>query len=130
MLIRNLNASKGLVSGTRMIVKQPFQNSIDAGVVTGEARRSRVLVPSIVLSTADPTMPFIIKRKQFPVKLAFTMTINKSQNQTVRRLGIYLPQPVFFRTKWICERRFPPPIYAIAVSKQPTLWYPGDLMIR
>lgn len=40
-------------------------------------------------------MPFIVKRKQFPVRVAFAMTINKSQGQTLRRLGIYLPDPVF-----------------------------------
>ncbi|UYV73040.1 hypothetical protein LAZ67_10001648 [Cordylochernes scorpioides] len=32
---------------------------------------------------------------QFPVKLAFAMTINKSQDQTLEMVGIYLPEPVF-----------------------------------
>lgn len=95
MLIRNLNANKGLVNGTRLVVKQLHQNSIDAEVLTGEARGSRLLIPRIILSTADATMPFTIKRKQFPVRIAFAMTINKSQGQTLRRLGIYLSQPVF-----------------------------------
>ncbi|UYV64445.1 hypothetical protein LAZ67_3000729 [Cordylochernes scorpioides] len=34
------------------------------------------------------------KRGQFPVKLAFAMTINKSQGQTLEMVGIYLPEPV------------------------------------
>ena len=35
-------------------------------------------------------------RAQFPVRLAFAMTVNKSQGQTIRgRVGLYLPDPVF-----------------------------------
>ncbi|OAD65337.1 hypothetical protein PHYBLDRAFT_176249 [Phycomyces blakesleeanus NRRL 1555(-)] len=32
---------------------------------------------------------------QFPVRLAFAMTINKSQGQTLDHVGLYLPSPVF-----------------------------------
>jgi ATP-dependent exoDNAse (exonuclease V) alpha subunit len=39
--------------------------------------------------------PFRFKRKQFPVRLSFAMTINKSQGQTIPNVGIYLPEPVF-----------------------------------
>ncbi|GJV34111.1 DNA helicase [Tanacetum coccineum] len=40
-------------------------------------------------------LPFIFKRKQFPVKLSYAMTINKSQGQSLERIGIFLPEPVF-----------------------------------
>lgn len=36
-----------------------------------------------------------MKRRQFPVKVCFAMTINKSQGQTFKNVGVYLPQPVF-----------------------------------
>ena len=32
---------------------------------------------------------------QFPVCVALSMTINKSQGQTLNKLGLYLPQSVF-----------------------------------
>ena len=32
---------------------------------------------------------------QFPIKLAFAFTINKSQGQSLKQVGVYLPQPVF-----------------------------------
>ncbi|MCO5585582.1 hypothetical protein L7F22_039517 [Adiantum nelumboides] len=36
-----------------------------------------------------------MRRQQFPVRLAFGMTINKAQNQTLGFLGLYLASPVF-----------------------------------
>jgi len=43
----------------------------------------------------DITLPFKFKRKQFPIRLSFGMTINKAQGQTISNVGIYLPEPVF-----------------------------------
>jgi len=39
--------------------------------------------------------PFQFKRKQFPIRLSFAMTVNKSQGQTIPNVGVYLPEPVF-----------------------------------
>jgi ATP-dependent DNA helicase PIF1 len=39
--------------------------------------------------------PFQFKRKQFPIRLSFAMTVNKAQGQTIPNAGIYLPEPVF-----------------------------------
>jgi ATP-dependent DNA helicase PIF1 len=40
---------------------------------------------------SDPSLlPFTFTRLQFPVVLAYSMTINKSQGQTLDRVGIYL----------------------------------------
>ena len=44
---------------------------------------------------SDIKLPFELKRRQFPVKLAFCFTINKAQGQTLRNAGVYLPEPVF-----------------------------------
>ena len=40
-------------------------------------------------------VPFQFKRKQFPIRLRFAMTVNKSQGQTIPNVGVYLPDPVF-----------------------------------
>jgi len=39
--------------------------------------------------------PFTFKRRQFPIKIAFAMTINKSQGQTFHRVGIDLRKDIF-----------------------------------
>jgi len=40
-------------------------------------------------------MPFTLCRRQFPVRPAFAMTINKVQGQTLKMVDIFLPEPVF-----------------------------------
>lgn len=39
--------------------------------------------------------PFTFKRRQFPIKLAFVMTINKSQGQSFKKIGLHLYRDVF-----------------------------------
>lgn len=39
--------------------------------------------------------PIEFRRTQFPVRLAFSMTINKAQGQTLDSIGLYLPSHVF-----------------------------------
>jgi ATP-dependent exoDNAse (exonuclease V) alpha subunit len=40
-------------------------------------------------------LPFILSRLQFPVRLCFSMTINKSQGQSVEHVGLDLRSAVF-----------------------------------
>ena len=53
-------------------------------------------MPRTPLCPSDDEMfPFQFKRKQFPIRLSFAMTVNKAQGQTIPNAGIYLPEPVF-----------------------------------
>jgi len=61
---------------------------------------SRSKVGTTVLILQIDLTPFNLsylqlRRGQFPLKLAFAMTINKSQRQTLNQVGVYLPRPVF-----------------------------------
>jgi hypothetical protein len=48
------------------------------------------------MSPSGTDWPFVLRRRQFPVRMAFAMTINKSQGQTLNNVGVYLPSPVFY----------------------------------
>ena len=53
------------------------------------------LLPRINLTTTDEDLPFILERTQFPVRLCFAMTVNKSQGQSLGQVGVDLCTPAF-----------------------------------
>nr|GEV45281.1 DNA helicase [Tanacetum cinerariifolium] len=85
----------GVCNGTRMIVKQLLPKVIEAQVITGTRVSQKVFLPRIPLILKDPIMPFIFKRKQFPVNACYAMMINKIQGQSLNKIGIFLPELAF-----------------------------------
>ncbi|KAF2348978.1 UvrD-like helicase C-terminal domain, partial [Trinorchestia longiramus] len=49
----------------------------------------------INLAPSDSDLPFTLGRTQFPIRLSYAMTINKSQGQTFMKVGLFLPHSVF-----------------------------------
>ncbi len=95
MLLRNLNPKKGLCNGTRMIVRHLQRNFITAEIISECNRGDTVFIPRIDLAPSDTTLPFILRRRQFPIIPAYAITINKSQGQTFDHVGIDLKTAVF-----------------------------------
>ena len=90
MLLRNL--SSNLSNGTRLIIRNISSSILECSIpTTGEI----VDIPRIALRSPENELPFTFKRRQFPVRPAYAMTINKSQGQTLKKVGLYLPQGIF-----------------------------------
>jgi ATP-dependent DNA helicase PIF1 len=71
-----------------------MNNVIEATIIIkGKYKGQDVLIPRIPMIPTD--LPFDFKRLQFPVRLAFAMTINKSQGQSLEVCGINLEFPCF-----------------------------------
>src|SRR5699024_3075417 len=99
MLLRNINIAEGLTNGTRLIVHQLGTRLITCRRLTSVpgAENEYVYIPRIpfIIPSDLTSLEFDFKRTQFPLQLAFAMTINKSQGQSFDRVGIYLQSPVF-----------------------------------
>ncbi|UYV75392.1 hypothetical protein LAZ67_13000113 [Cordylochernes scorpioides] len=87
ILIRNLDPPR-LCNGTRLCITRMGTNVLQARILTGSFRGEEVLIPRIPIIPND--LPFKFRRLQFPVMVAFAMTINKSQGQTLQVVGVHL----------------------------------------
>jgi ATP-dependent DNA helicase PIF1 len=82
ILLRNMPG--GLVNGTWLIVVKLMQHIIDAEITTGPDKGRRVFIPRLSITPSNmERMPFTLHRRQFPLRPAFAMTINKAQGQTL-----------------------------------------------
>ncbi|XP_076058597.1 ATP-dependent DNA helicase Pif1-like [Oratosquilla oratoria] len=87
MIIRNICPPK-LCNGTRIIVTNLKKKFLVGKILGGSYRGEQAMIPRITLEAQDTPVNF--KRKQFPVKLSYAMTINKLQRQTFERCGLLL----------------------------------------
>ncbi|CAN6854496.1 unnamed protein product [Brassica oleracea] len=78
-----------------MMVKRLGNRVVAAEIMTGTNVGEEVLIPRIQLSPTDTIHPFVFRRRQFPIRLCYAMTINKSQGQSLRQVVLDLPRPVF-----------------------------------
>ena len=92
MLLRNLNTEGGLCNGSRLVVREIYDRFLVCETIIGG---QLVMIPKIQLYTAKNYLPFKFKRFQFPLRLAYSITINKAQGQTIKYAGVLLEKPVF-----------------------------------
>ena len=95
MLLRNLDPSDGHCNGTRYIVRNLNNHTIDAVIATGAFKGKGLLIPRLKFIPGE-NYAFQFSRTQFPVRLAFGITANKSQGQTYEKIGICLQHGPFF----------------------------------
>lgn len=92
MLLRNLSLLHGFCNGTELRVRRIMNNLLE---VENVKTLVKSFLPRIPMTSEETGFPFKMRRLQFPIRLGYAMTINKSQGQTLDRTGLYLKSPVF-----------------------------------
>jgi len=68
---------------------------LEGHVISGCNIGEKVFIPRLSLSPSDVKISFKFQRRQFPISVSFAMTVNKSQGQSLKNVGIYLSSPMF-----------------------------------
>lgn len=95
ILMRNLNKKAGLCNGVRLMILDLHPNHIKVRISNGKFKGDIHFLFRISCLSSDIRMPFQLKRVQFPIMPCFAMTINKSQGQTLKCVGLDLESPIF-----------------------------------
>ncbi|EHS63282.1 uncharacterized protein PGTG_21498 [Puccinia graminis f. sp. tritici CRL 75-36-700-3] len=96
ILLRNLNLKRGLSNGTRLLILAIRPKALRCKILSGCCVGKEVIIPKLKLThEADHVYGVSFSRYQFPVSVAFALTINKAQGQSLSVVSVYLPQPVF-----------------------------------
>ena len=91
IILRSLDPPK-VTNGTRCVITKLSANTIEAKISHGKYAGHNIIIPLIPTNSA---LPFEFRRLQFPVSLCFAMTINKSQGQTFKAVGVDLTDESF-----------------------------------
>jgi DNA helicase Pif1-like protein len=96
ILLRNLAPGQGLCNGTRMVLKATIHHVLQVQILGGIHNGELAFIPQITLiPSSQPGYNFKLCHYQFPVHLAFSLTINKAQGQSVCQVGLNLQELVF-----------------------------------
>lgn len=95
MLFRNINHSKSLFNGTRLVCYNFSHYIIDAQISVGYHKGKMVFIHMIsFLPYTSENNGFPFKRIQFSIRLSFAIIINKSHKQILDSVGMYLSELV------------------------------------
>ena len=95
MILKNLNQSREVCNGSREILTRYRSRILEVRLITGQYARETVFIPRVPNQPLDEENSFKFNRKQFPVRLCFAITINKSQGQSVKHVELDLSSSVF-----------------------------------
>ena len=103
MLIRNLNFSENLVNGRKVVVRGVSPNSRVIQVELLNSDGDIVLIPRISFHAQVGRNGITFNRVQFPLRIAYSLTINKSQGQTLSRIGLDMRSDCFAHGQTLCR---------------------------
>ena len=96
ILIRNLSLQEGHCNGTRYIVLALTRRFIHAKKLNSMGDgNDEIFIPRIPMHSKESDFPVPFVRVQFPILVAYYLTISRAQGQTFKYAGLYLPKNVF-----------------------------------
>jgi hypothetical protein len=95
MVLKNLDAANGVCNGSRGILTRHSNRVLEVRLLTGEHAGETVFIPRVANQPSEEENAFIFTRRQFPIRVCFAMTINKSQGQSVKFVGLDVRSPAF-----------------------------------
>ena len=98
MIMRNMDVKRRLVNSTKCVVESIDRNVVAVRLVGAPHTGDPILVPRICfkqrLNRYDQRSPDVT-RMQFPLQLCYAITLNKSQGQTLKCVGLDLRDDSF-----------------------------------
>jgi PIF1-like helicase/Helitron helicase-like domain at N-terminus len=95
MILRNLNPGEGVCNGSRGIVTRMSNRVLEVRLLTGSHAGTTTFIPRLSITPSSTQVPFEFCQRQFPVRVCFAMSINKSQGQSVKHVGLDVRNAVF-----------------------------------
>ena len=71
VLLRNIDPSNDLCNGTRLQVQAISNRILSCCILNGPNQDDIVHIPRIEIHSSDNNIPFTLRHRQFPVKVAF-----------------------------------------------------------
>lgn len=94
MLLRNLGRQVDLCHGCRLRIVHFYHYNILAKILTGSRTRTLHYILRITLTSGPENLYFTLVQRQYPICPCFAMSINKSKDQFLHTVGLYLHSPV------------------------------------
>ena len=79
ILLKNLDPPNGLCNDTRLLLMDILNGYVlQAKIASGDHAGKVVFIPRITMVPKEGEFPFVWERRQFPIAIAFAMSINKA----------------------------------------------------
>jgi ATP-dependent DNA helicase PIF1 len=96
VIMQNLYINRGVCNGTRMLLTHIGEGFVLRMIMGGRFCSNVISIPKIKLhNKGSPQSGLSFYRYQFPFAPAYAMSINKSQGQTLEKVGVMLKSEVF-----------------------------------